>query len=434
MKVLIVGAGPAGLLLANYLTRLHSGQFQVHIVERGPDPRLMPHAVSYPVQLQARGLEALSPVQGLSERIVAQGIRPKGVAFHSAKKKKPMKIPLDPPRLFVDHHQLVCSLLDHLLDTKESVSSSLKIDFGCTVQDLNLETSTVSVQQQPTDSQSKISFDGLVAADGGKSTIRNCLVQKGKLSAEVTPILDQYRTLSLTSAANQDKDKEDTLDNDWLHAWMLPDNLRVMVSCLTNDNSSKAATNGAIVFDKDPFQTYKSPQELQNYLSEQLSPATISLEQATKLLEQPTNSLVQVYCQDRLHVGDKVLLLGDAAHAVSQSVGHGCVSSFQDVAVFDKVLQAYQNDWKKALPAYTEARLADAQALHALEDGTPKESKWLKAEWMLRQLLGKTPLSKVLRPLPVDLLTDTTLPYHQVLEQSQWWIDRVRKSKEKKMG
>jgi kynurenine 3-monooxygenase len=45
------------------------------------------------------------------------------------------------------------------------------------------------------------------------------------------------------------------------------------------------------------------------------------------------------------------MLLGEAAHAVSASVGQGCNSALQDVRVFCGLLEQYQDDWTKALPA-----------------------------------------------------------------------------------
>jgi kynurenine 3-monooxygenase len=84
-----------------------------------------------------------------------------------------------------------------------------------------------------------------------------------------------------------------------------------------------------------------------------------------------------------------VLLLGDAAHAVSASVGQSCNSASQDVQVFWGLLEQYQNDSTKALPAYTTERLADAHAVSDLSDYSTPQSKCLKFEWIMGTILKK---------------------------------------------
>jgi len=61
-NVVIIGAGPAGLLLAHYLLRRG---YHVEIYERRPDPRLVDASKdrTFPISLQERGKE-FEPLQG----------------------------------------------------------------------------------------------------------------------------------------------------------------------------------------------------------------------------------------------------------------------------------------------------------------------------------------------------------------------------------
>jgi kynurenine 3-monooxygenase len=135
-----------------------------------------------------------------------------------------------------------------------------------------------------------------------------------------------------------------------------------------------------------------------------------------------------------LHAAERVLLLGDAAHAVSASAGQGCNSALQDVEVFGALLDQYEDDWTKVLPAYTLARLEDAHAVSDLSDYSSARSKWMKVEWflriILRKVLPKWLSSWGLRPMPMELLSETSLSYTDVLEQTKWWVDRVKRSQE----
>ena len=62
-KITIIGAGPAGLLLAHYL--LSRGDYQVEIYERRSDPRLVEQSKQrvFPVSLQARGIRRFRQYQ-----------------------------------------------------------------------------------------------------------------------------------------------------------------------------------------------------------------------------------------------------------------------------------------------------------------------------------------------------------------------------------
>lgn len=411
--------------MANHLIR-HPG-YQVHIVDRGPDPLGMPpnSLRSYPISLQTRGLEALREVPGLEGSIESQGIWPTGVCFHRGKKVQ--KIKLDPPKLFVDHSKMTFTLLETLMKADKAKDATLSIDFDCSLDDIDLVKKKVSVLQNENVEKS-ITFDHLVAADGGRSKVRQKLDQMGQLNSEEKDIPDKYRTIFLSQTSHDGSLK---LDSDCLHGWVLDDGVRVIAAPMYSDSLS-----GAFVFDKhhDPLEGMKTPQDVQDYFKKQ-SPASlaklITLDEAKQILERPTSSLVTVRC-DRLHVQDRVLLLGDAAHAMSQAVGHGCISALQDVQVFWNMLEKYQHDWQQALPAYTRIRLDDAHALNEMSDYAAPSTKLMKVEWGIRQLFRKVLplwLGRFMRPLPVELLSDTTLSYREVLEQSGWWIDRVKRSK-----
>jgi 2-polyprenyl-6-methoxyphenol hydroxylase-like FAD-dependent oxidoreductase len=66
---------------------------------------------------------------------------------------------------------------------------------------------------------STIPFDYLVAADGGYSTIRQLLVQRGELKCQQKDIPDEYRQIFISWTSLDGSVRP--LDSDKLHAWML---------------------------------------------------------------------------------------------------------------------------------------------------------------------------------------------------------------------
>jgi kynurenine 3-monooxygenase len=63
------------------------------------------------------------------------------------------------------------------------------------------------------------------------------------------------------------------------------------------------------------------------------------------------------------------LILGDAAHAIVPFYGQGMNASFEDVVVFDEVLDSMERDdtnWKEVFHAYEQARKKDTDAIATL--------------------------------------------------------------------
>jgi kynurenine 3-monooxygenase len=426
-KVVIVGAGPAGLLLGHYLVRRPN--YEILLVEKRSDPRQATDEASlrtYPIALQSRGMHALKKIPGLDGTMTNQGVHCVGVCLHGAKKTR--TIPRDPPNLSLDRNQIAMTLLKELALAELALNTTISMQFDAALQDVNPDSKEITIVNEM-NKPSKISFDYLVAADGGRSKIRQQLADMGALECSQKEIPDDYRTIHLPRTS---QDGSLQLDSDKIHGWML-DKIKIITAPIHKDYVS-----GAIIFDKgqDPFAGMQSSQDVLDYF-QGLSPNSLGKlmtePDAAQLLASPTSTLLSVRCQ-QLHAAESVLLLGDAAHAVSASVGQGCNSALQDVEVFGALLDQYEDDWTKVLPAYTLARLEDAHAVSDLSDYSNARSKWMKVEWLLRiilkKVLPKWLSSWCLRPMPMELLSETSLSYTDVLEQTKWWIDRVKRSQE----
>ena len=224
-------------------------------------------------------------------------------------------------------------------------------------------------------------------------------------------------------------------DPDRVHGWMLGDK-----TCLMVPNKFGTAS-GVFIYPRedDPFEDMDvdSPHEVQAYF-ERISPKPYGLskfigpDEALDMISRPYNyaSTARV---DRLHARDCVLFLGDSAHAVSASVGQACNAALQDVAKFDEVLTETNDHWHRSLLKFTERRLKDILALHELSDYSlpnPKD-KWIQTEFIFRAITRKvlpTFISKYMSPMPNELLSTTNLSYSEILEQTEWWTEKVKRS------
>ncbi|MGD1875208.1 MAG: FAD-dependent oxidoreductase [Mastigocoleus sp.] len=420
-KIIIIGAGPAGLLLAHYLLR--RGNYQIEIYERRPDPRSAEQSKqrTFPIALQTRGLDAIRVIPGLESALTQYGIWSYGVLIYS-KRGKPRKIKRKTPSLAIDRQSLTLVLLEELLNSYSE--ADVKVKFDCNCIGVEKEQQTVTLQNQ--EETFTANFDRLIGADGSRSQVRETLASAGYLNFQQELVPDAYKSLSLPRI-NLDKNIE--LPGNIIHTWTIEQGIRLIMAPQKDNWLS-----GTIIFppEKNPLENLTTGEAVLEFFAKKapiLRPL-MTLDDAETLRQKPVSRILTVKC-DRLNVGGAIALIGDAVHAVSPSIGQGCNSSLQDVMILSQVLDEYQDDWEKALPVFTTKRLADIHALRDLSDFTFPRSKRMFPEFIFRMTLGKKLrpwFPQIFRPLPMELIMEGDAPYSEVLEQTQGWVDRVRSS------
>jgi kynurenine 3-monooxygenase len=421
-KVVIIGAGPTGLLLAHYLLR--RGKYRVELYEQRPDPRLVDVSQdrTFPLSLQARGRKALRKIRGLEEAIAAAGVFCNGSKIYR-QKGKAREISRVVPLLTIDRNRLVMILLQHL--TQIYTSAQLIVRFGCQCVGVDRRAKTVTLQPDQ-DEVFTLAYDRLAAADGARSPIRDYLVQDTSLQCEQTYVPNAYKSVFL-SRLNLALGLE--LEPDKIHGWNLNNQTRMLMVPQPGNR-----LNGIITFDAqdNPLSSLTNSEEILRFFYENfpLFGQLMSPEEAEAFWHRPVGQVLTVWC-DRFHEGDSILLMGDVAHAVTPAMGQGCNASLEDVLVFEQLLEQYEDDWALALPAFSEQRVPDAHALRELSDYSFPRTKWLFVEFFLRSQISRFLhqwFPQWVKPFVFDLVFDYDMPYSQVLSLHQGWISKVKKS------
>ena len=144
------------------------------------------------------------------------------------------------------------------------------------------------------------------------------LVENAGLPCSQNYVPDAYKSVFL-SRLNPSAGVE--LEPNKIHAWNLNNKTRMLMVPQPGDQ-----LNGVIIFDAEtnPLEELSTKEEVKAFFEENfpLFGQLMSLEEAEAFLRRPVARVLTVRC-DRFHEGDSVLLIGDAAHAVSPSIGAG---------------------------------------------------------------------------------------------------------------
>ncbi|MBD2453579.1 FAD-dependent monooxygenase [Nostoc sp. FACHB-87] len=427
-KVVIVGAGPSGLLLAQYLLR-RGDNYQVEIYERRSDPRIVAFSKSrtYPISLNERGMYALRQIEGLEAAVKDISLVMNGTIFHQ-RNGKTRYSPRQNPLFTLDRTNLAIAILE---DLTNKYHHRLNIHFDCQCQQVDFATKTLTVinKSEVSEEVFTVHYDFLVGADGAYSAVRESLKLTANFSCEQKYIPTDYKSFFLP---NLDANSKINLAADKIHSWMLKDGTVVFLLHQLGKTMS-----GIIHFPRQQNQVANlaTQQEVLNFFQAnfpdigQLMPAS----EAEAFGNKQPSTVLTVRCQS-YHYGDSVLLIGDAAHAVSPSIGQGCNAALEDVLIFDQLLDEYSDNIPQAIAQFTVRRQPDGYALVELGNNAFPLSQGLFIEYLIRDISAKI-LHKLFpknfaQPL-FYLISETTVPYAEILNLYQGWIAKVKKSNEK---
>ncbi len=430
-KIVIIGAGPSGVLLAHYLLQ-RNDRYQIDIYDRLGDPRTIEFskARTYPISLTERGMNALDPIEGLSAAVRAICLESNGSIFHERNGKTRVTA-RKKSLLTLDRTNLAITLLQQL--TQKYDSSRLNLHFGYACTDLNFAAQFVTFQPTPStagasDTSLTANYDRLIGADGARSTVRAQFLNTELFEIEQKYSPNFYKSIVLADAA---RSNEVRLESGKVHSWRTQDGIVVLLLYQVDDSMS-----GAIYFPRHNTQVteLETPAAVLEFFNEHFPQIgqLMSHSEADAFLNRSLASVLTIRC-NRYHYGDRVLILGDAAHATSPSLGQGCNAALEDAAIFDRLLDEFGDDWAITLAQFTARRTADAHALVELSDYAFPTSSKLFIEFVIRAQISRL-LHRFFparfSPSLFELVTESSVPYSEILDCYRGWIAKVKKSNE----
>ena len=410
-RALIVGAGPAGSLMAILLGRRG---YQVDVFERRADPRQLADADverrSINLGLSHRGITALTRV-GVIQDVMRTAVRAKGRVIHASDGRLTFQ-PYgsnDSEILYsISRIALNRELIRHA-DEMENVR--FRFEMRCDELDRDAGTAVFSGPDGQTE---RVQADFVVGADGAYSTVRQWMHRNERADFHQEYLDWGYKELLIPAAA----DGSSRIELEALHIW--PRGNALIVSH-PNTDGSHTVTVFLPWEGERSFAALQTEAQVLRFFNE-VFPDVPGLvpDLAREFLEHPTGSLVATRTAPWFH-RDRCVLVGDGCHAVYPFYGQGMNAALEDCLVLDEALDRHPADRAAAFQAYQRARKANTDALLELVKAnfdelrdTANQPTFVarkKVDFMLHRLFPD-------RWIPLyTMVVHTTMPYAQALER-----------------
>ncbi|MES2779305.1 MAG: NAD(P)/FAD-dependent oxidoreductase [Bacteroidota bacterium] len=346
-RITIVGGGLSGSLLAIYMAKRG---FEVNLFERRPDMRKASiyQGRSINLALSTRGLHALSKI-GLEAEILADAIPMYGRMMHSRTGELSY-------HAYGKDGQAINSVSRGRLNVKlieladEFPNITLHFNSRCIDVDIDKSIATFELEDG---SHKTVQSDRIIGTDGAFAATRGKLQVSDRFNYSQQYLHVGYKELAIPAGANG----AFLMEKNALHIW--PRGSFMMIA-LPNPTGDFTCT---LFVPHEKFDSVKTDADIKRFFEEEFADAMPMMPTLLEDYKQnPVGSLVTVKCYPWVK-DDKLALMGDAAHAVVPFYGQGMNCSFEDVVVFDAMVEKYGEDWKTIFDEYQKERKPNADAI-----------------------------------------------------------------------
>jgi kynurenine 3-monooxygenase len=328
--VTIVGAGLAGALLACYLAR--AGR-RIDLYEKRPDPRRheQEQGRSINLALSVRGIHALREI-GLAEEVLKSAILMRGRMIHGPTGEQTFQpYGKDDSQAL---HSVSRAGLNLLLVEAAARYPSIRLFFGHKCTGLDLDTGTLEFVDNASRSPVRVPAEFIVGADGAYSAVRGQLQKQERFNYRQEYLDHGYKELTIPAGPGSTF----RLEKHALHIW--PRGSFMMIA-LPNQDGSFTCTLFWPFEGPNSFAALRTEDAILSYFRRQFPDVVPLLPTlAHDFLHNPTGPLVTIRCQP-WHWSDRVVLVGDACHAVVPFLGQGMNAAFEDCTVLTECLHRH---------------------------------------------------------------------------------------------
>ena len=416
-RILIVGAGLAGCLLARLLGR--SGH-EVLVCEGRNDPREKNYAQGRSINLaiSERGIDGLTRA-GLRDRLLERAIPMPGRMIHDRQGHSAFQSYSAGGDRAIN--SVSRSELNLMLIEAADEHDTVEFRFGMRAVEVEPSTGSVVFESLDDGGRRTETADIVVGADGAGSAVRIALeaaLPGFKCSQD---FLDHgYKELSIPAVENGPH-APFAIEPKALHIW--PHGASMMIA-LPNLDGSFTCTLFWPYTGEHSFESVTEANVRELFRTHYPDALPIMPDLIEEYRENPVSRLGTIRCRP-WHNG-RMVLIGDSAHAIVPFYGQGANASFEDAVSLAREIEARPEDVPGALDAYYRDRVEHADAIadmalaNFLEMRDHTGKRWFhykkKLEQKLHRMLGD-------RFIPLyEMVSFTTIPYDHARKRAarQW--------------
>lgn len=403
-RFVVIGGGLGGALTAVCLGK---AGHEVELFERRPDPRVGPAAEGRSINLaiSTRGIHAMQGV-GLAEEVLREAVPMNGRMIHASDGTKAFQ------PYGTEKGQAIHSVsrggLNRILVGAALRLPGVRVFFGKRCTGVDLETATAHLEDVETGEPSSVRGDVLVGADGVFSVVRAQMQRLDRFDYEQSYLGHGYKELHIPAGPGGAFPMEKNV----LHIWPRGG---FMTIALPNHDGSFTVTCFWPHDGPHGFSSLATPEDVVRYFGETFRDALPLMPSLGEdYFRNPTGSLVTVRCFP-WHFKDRVVLLGDACHAVVPFYGQGANAAFEDCASLIECIAGSPGNLADAFARYGLLRKqnTDALALLAIENFLEMRDRTASRAFLLKKRLEKG-LHRIFPRwfLPLySMVTFSTIPY-----------------------
>ena len=245
-----------------------------------------------------------------------------------------------------------------LLDEAEQ-HENVTLHFNKKCTGVDIENNTAHFKCYESKEEFSVTGDVVFGTDGAGSSLRKSyyLEKKFLFSYSQNYLTHGYKELEIPADSNG----KHLISKDHLHIWPRG---QYMLIALPNLDGSFTVTL-FLSYDEGEynFNNLTTIEKVTEFFKTQFPDALELIPDLDKeFFGNPTGALGTVKCSPWQYKGN-TLLMGDAAHAIVPFYGQGMNASFEDVVVFDSIMDQHSGDWNATFKAYEKLRKADTDAI-----------------------------------------------------------------------
>src|SRR5271163_4410148 len=350
-KITLIGAGLNGPLLAILLAQRG---FSVEIYERRSDMRRvrMSAGRSINLALSTRGIHGLQKA-GLWQRMRSIIIPMKGRMMHSIAGELTFQ-PYGKNEAEVINSISRAELNIALMNAAEEQGATIHFNQHCT--GYELKTGAVRLRSEDSTEETTREVGVLIGCDGSASAIRNEMLKLSRFNFSQQYLDYGYKELTIPAGPQG----EHLLEAHALHIWPRGN---YMLIALPNTDGTFACILFLPFDGADSFASLTTHSQVVALFASRFPDASSLMPHlAENYFANPTGAMVTIKCSP-WQVEGKVLLLGDAAHAIVPFFGQGMNCAFEDCTVFLELLDRLGPDWPQLFQEFEQARKINTDAI-----------------------------------------------------------------------